>query len=246
LRVHIAPIGFEVDRIVIPAIRMKADRVWLITHNKVKEDEGTPFKNKVSKQLQEANIESKLEGADRTDLFDNLRALRKIILIEKRHSILVNVSVGSKIQSIACTMACMMFKDIVKIKPYYATPEIYNYIPKEQETTGVKQIITLPDYKINLPPKELIRCLEIINTRRQGRITKKDLRDKMLVSGLIHVEERKNIDQSAYMALNKNLIEPLLTWNFITIEKKGRSHVISITTDGENALRFLSNDLTTI
>lgn len=109
---------------------------------------------------------------------------------------------------------------------------------KEQETTGVKQIITLPDYKIELPPRDLIRCLEIINTRSQGRITKKDLRNKMLESGLIHVEEKKNIDQSAYTAMN--------SIDLITIEKKGRSHVISITTDGENALRFLSNDLTTI
>jgi hypothetical protein len=41
LRVHIAPVGFEVDRIVIPAIQMKADRIWLITHDKPKEDEGS-------------------------------------------------------------------------------------------------------------------------------------------------------------------------------------------------------------
>jgi hypothetical protein len=33
LRIHIAPVGFEIDRIVLPAIRKKADRVWLITDN---------------------------------------------------------------------------------------------------------------------------------------------------------------------------------------------------------------------
>jgi len=243
LRVHIAPIGFEIDRIVIPALRMKADRVWLINHNKQNEDEGRPFKNQVSKRLLEAKIECKIEGADRTDLFDTLRALRKIILSEKRHTIFMNVSVGSKIQSIACTMACMMFKDQVKIKPYYAAPETYTTIPKEQETIGVKEIITLPDYKIELPSHDLISCLEIIFAGRHGRVTKTDLRNKALEVGLIHVEESKNIEQSAYMALNKNLIEPLLIWNFITIEKKGRSHIISITADGQNALRFLSSDI---
>ncbi|MEP6576557.1 MAG: DUF6293 family protein [Nitrososphaerota archaeon] len=243
LRVHIAPLGFEVDRIVIPAWRMKADRVWLISHNKANEDEGKPFRTEVSKQLLKANIECKIEGADRTDLFDNLRVLRKIIQSEKRNSILVNVSVGSKIQSIACTMACMMFKDQVKIKPYYATPEIYTSIPKEQETMGVRQIIPLPDYKIELPSHDLIKCLEIVYSRKNGRITKRDLKDKALEIGLIHVEEKKNIEQSAYMALNKNLIEPLQVWNFIDIEKKGRSHIISITTDGQNALRFLSDGI---
>ena len=33
LRVHIAPLGFEIDRVVIPAIQMKADRVYLLRHD---------------------------------------------------------------------------------------------------------------------------------------------------------------------------------------------------------------------
>ena len=33
LRVHIAPVGFEIDRIVIPIKKMKADRVWLLVHD---------------------------------------------------------------------------------------------------------------------------------------------------------------------------------------------------------------------
>jgi hypothetical protein len=64
-----------------------------------------------------------------------------------------------------------------------------------------------------------------------------------LEAGLIHVEARKNMEQSAYMALNKNLINPLLGWNFISIEKKGRSHIIFMTNDSKNALRFLSNNV---
>ena len=43
LRVHVAPVGFEVDRIVLPAIEMKADRVWLIIHDNPSVDEGHQF-----------------------------------------------------------------------------------------------------------------------------------------------------------------------------------------------------------
>ena len=32
LRVHIAHVGFEIDRIIVPAINMRADKVWLIGH----------------------------------------------------------------------------------------------------------------------------------------------------------------------------------------------------------------------
>ena len=50
----------------------------------------------------------------------------------------------------------------------------------------------------------------------------------------------KYTEQAAYMALNKNLIEPLLDWNFITVDKIGSRHVISLTNEGRNALKFLN------
>jgi predicted transcriptional regulator len=41
------------------------------------------------------------------------------------------------------------------------------------------------------------------------------------------------------MALNKNLIEPLMDWKFISVEKIGARHIVSLTDEGTNALRFL-------
>jgi hypothetical protein len=84
-----------------------------------------------------------------------LRALRTIIMCEKGNHIMVNVSVGSKIQAIASMMACMMFKDMATIRPYYVVPERYNTTlldeKKNQETEDMKDIITLPEYKIEIP-----------------------------------------------------------------------------------------------
>jgi hypothetical protein len=113
-------------------------------------------------------------------LFDTLRVLRKIIFEEANNAIFINVSSGSKIQSIASMMACMIFKDRVDITPYYAVPEKYATIPREQETVGVKKIIKLPEYKIQTPPDNLIKCLEIIHQWKNYRISNKDLRDKAL------------------------------------------------------------------
>jgi hypothetical protein len=84
LRVHIAPVGFEVDRIVLPAIRKKADRVWLITDKPShQEDKGSPYAESIAKKLKASNIECQQASADRIDLFDILRALRTIIMHEK-------------------------------------------------------------------------------------------------------------------------------------------------------------------
>ena len=52
-------------------------------------------------------------------------------------------------------------------------------------------------------------------------------------------DEEKRSDQAAYMALNKNLIEPLMDWKFISVEKIGSRHIVSLTDEGINALRFL-------
>lgn len=239
LRVHIAPVGFEVDRIVLPASNMRADRVWLIIHSDSIDDAGQPFSKLISERLEKDQIEFKMEYADRTDLFDTLRVLRRIILKEKNNAILVNVSVGSKIQAIASMMACMMFKDEVDILPYYAVPEKYVNIPREQETAGLKKVLKLPEYKIETPPNHLIHCLKIIHERSDNRIANKDLRDQALAQDLIHVERDKNYDQSAYMALKTNLIEPLLKWKFVRVEKIGRRHDLVLTEDGLNALKFL-------
>ena len=161
LRVHIAPVRFEVDRIVLPAIRKKADRVWLITEkSSYQEDKGSPYAKSIARRLKESNIDCQQASADRIDLFDILRALRTIIMREKGNHILVNVSVGSKIQAIASMMICMMFKDMATIRPYYVVPERYNTVlldgKKNQETEGMKDIFTLPEYKIEIPNEKLI------------------------------------------------------------------------------------------
>ena len=255
LRVHIAPVGFEVDRIVLPAIDMKADRVWLITHDKPEEDEGGKFVKLIQGKLKEARIEYYQEQADRIGLFDVLRVLRAIILKEKGNSILVNVSVGSKIQAIASMMACMMFKDIANIKPYYAVPERYNStLVKEdkQETEGLKEIKAMPEYKIEIPNEKLVKCLDIINQKADGSITKRELKDAAIEAGLIHVDEKRITtiartkedysDQAAYMSLNKNLIAPLRSWRFVTESKVATHHIVSLTKDGKSALKFLGKN----
>ena len=51
LRVHIAPVGFEIDRIIIPAKKMRADKVYLIGHSNLSEDKARPFLDKIRKTL---------------------------------------------------------------------------------------------------------------------------------------------------------------------------------------------------
>ena len=41
-RVHIAPLGFEIDRIILPLKQTKADKLWILVHDNRSEDLSAP------------------------------------------------------------------------------------------------------------------------------------------------------------------------------------------------------------
>ena len=59
LRVHIAPVGFEIDRIIVPATKMRADKVWLIGHNNLSHDKARAFLEKIKKTLEKKILKLK-------------------------------------------------------------------------------------------------------------------------------------------------------------------------------------------
>ena len=125
LRVHIAPVGFEVDRIVIPATRMRADKVWLVVHDNPAEDKAHKYRLKIEKELAKKGIKTQIARANRLMLFPIIKAVKEIIVKERKNDIYVNVATGSKIHAIGCMMACMIFDDRKNIHPFYAQADKY-------------------------------------------------------------------------------------------------------------------------
>ena len=241
LRVHIAPLGFEIDRIVIPATDMKADKIYLLRHSNHSEDMSGLYREKIIKKLKRKNIEVKEIDVNRNRLLEITKAVKDIIMNERKNDIYLNVGTGSKIHAVGCMMASMIFDDRTNIHPYYAEPKSYHsYKGSEQQTVGVKEIHKLPTYQIRTPPTKLLAALEII--RKAHRITKKDLAEIADANRLIIVGARQqNMDQARYASLDKNIIQPLeKDWNFIKVEKLGRNRYITLTEDGEHASEFLA------
>ncbi len=240
LRVHVAPVGFEIDRIAIPAKQMKADRVWLVMHDEVSKDRAYGYMEKIRTQLKKEKIEVKITYSNRSDLFKLLRTLREIVENEQGNDIFVNCSSGSKIQAIACMMACMMFHEKTKLTPYYAEPESYSSVRGEQLSSGLRSIVKMPAYEIHTPKPILISALKIIK-EAGGKITKKEMAkvayDKKLL--VIHAKE-ENFQQARFASLDKNIIQPLVNeWKFIEVERIGRTRWIKITPEGLGAVEFL-------
>jgi hypothetical protein len=239
LRIHIAPIGFEIDRVVEPLIRLKADKIWLILEDNIETSNANYHHKKIKERLEELKIDFEERRCDIRSLFDLLNNFRIIIEQEQNHHIFINVSTGNKIEAIAGMMASMIFNnDSSNITPYYIVPENYEKPKKGQQiTSGYKSVIQLPNYKIERPKETLIFALKIIQDN--NLVSKKSLIEKFITHDLIVIDKSDHTESAKHSQLNKKFLEPLSQRGLIEIQGKGKSARIKITGDGENILKFL-------
>ena len=108
-RIHIAAVGFEVERVTAPLEADRADRVYLLT--RAERDAAAPFVDEVVGRLRRSGwpVEVRVIRTDLWDVFHALSSLRSIFEAERRVErnarevlpIRVNVSTGTKITAIA-------------------------------------------------------------------------------------------------------------------------------------------------
>jgi hypothetical protein len=238
LRIHIAPVGYEIDRIVLPAKKMRADKVFLLVHENPNEDKATKFYDIIDKKLQKLDIETEKVYHNRLDLFQIIKSVKELIQSQSNDSVYVNLASGSKIQSVACMMACQMFNDNSNVSPYYVEAKEYTGFSGEAISKGIKEIQAVPSYEIKKPEPKLIQALKIIK-ENNGKLSKKEMARICLDEKLITINA-ENESQATYASLDQNIISPLeKKWGFIEVEKIGRTRWIKITDEGSNASEFL-------
>jgi len=173
-------------------------------------------------------------------LISNIKSIRTIVEEEGDHNTFyVNVSSGSKIQAVACTMACMMFNEKNNLIPYYVKPKKYFEYKGKQMSEGFKEIVDLPQYEIKTPDKKFIQTLRIIKENK-NRIDKTSLANAAVEKEIILVGSGDNFEQAKLTSLDKNIVQPLKkNWGFIKEEKIGRTRWLEVTPEGKNVLEIL-------
>ena len=246
LRIHIVTVGFQIRRITEPLIRERADKVYLIT--RTHEDKATAYLDKVMKILRkERYLQIEKRAMDIWDLFDCLQTYKKIINEEeekrgKNAHIYINVSTGSKVSSIAGTLACMIWKGT----PYYAHME---YNDKKDPADGlpdedVTAIDEIPVYSINKPKPESLVVSKILDSVKEGRegipkkMNKGRLIEKLEEAGIID----KNISIGAKHSRLKGLLNSISIAGsdnpLVEVEYKGKQSNVILTTQGESTLKI--------
>ena len=246
-RIQIAPVGFEIDRVVIPAKKEKAEKVYLIVHKNMTEENysiHTKYYTEIQRKLKAAKIETELVYCDWQNVEEITRVARDLILKEADSEIAINLASGSKNHAIGLDRACMTFRKRKHIHPFYPEAEKWTAwrYPKQQ-STGVKKIKQIPIHRIIVPEPELTVALKAI---KQDAVDipmhkgKKGVKKKDLAKSLYGDSSKVNLTK-----LQRNITQKLeKTWRAVEIIQVGQSDWISLTDEGKYLRYVLKHEET--
>lgn len=242
-RVHIVPVGFEVERVTEPLADARADRVYLVTRRE--RDAAAPFVEEVRRRLRTADwpIDVRVVGTDPWSVFETLAAYRAIFEAEHRTvrgaagvlPLRVNVSTGTKITAIAGTLACMLWNGA----PYYVQVSRSWYSDRAPRVRSVHDVVERVEpvnvYELRAPARDLVEVLEAL-ARRGGTLRKRDLLREL---GLDRPASRGGppLSPQAQHGRLRRRLEPLeRRWGFVRTDATGPRARVSLTEQGRVAL----------
>jgi hypothetical protein len=229
-RVHIAPLGYEYERIVLPTLNQKADRAVLIDY---RHDEERPtYHDQVWEDLREAGVTVESREADIFSLYDSIGTVARIIRENTEHQVYVNLASGSKVMAIGGMIACMA----EGATPYYVRAEEYKFDGQEPLSEGVKETFALPAYPVEQPTAENIRILQAL--RDEGPLSKSELIDFGQRELLPFIQKSETESRRGkYRTLEARVINPLVKREYIRLESIGRRTLVEITANGRSHLQ---------
>lgn len=232
LRVHVVPVGFEVKRVTEPILQLKGDRVYLISYKK--DDKAVDHIKKIKKVLAAKQIEVKEEYTDIWNIMSCMEKFREIVTRERGNQIYFNVSTGSKLASIAAMLTCMIWK----CESYYAKLK-YDEKKKQEEfvENDVEDVLSIPVYKILRPEDRHLLILGIIKDKGH-KIKKKDLIEKLKELRIIRPVVGETLTIHAEHSQLNVMLKPLIDEHYVEVQSRGRSSIVMLTQQGENALKI--------
>lgn len=252
--VHIIPLGYEIDRAIRPFDSEPASRVYLLTMKQM-EKYNTPeeiqmtkrerhFETQVKEHLIKRGIDVIIYQIDMFDIIDVMNSVASIINYEKKSGsiIKVNMSACGRIAAFAATLAAMA----QNVTLYYVRAD--KYAEKEDDVSchGLsiceqKRIWELERIPLALPKKIQMTVLILLAHTDNGLYTWEivDYLIKNRDPGYSESfrskqrDEMRKLQRRYHTRLNKSALAPLEYAGYITQEKIGRYHRISITSSGK-------------
>ena len=236
-RVHVIPIGLEVDRILEGFKEYPANYAVFVKSKKIgseveriARENAESVKEKIKYTVEIDDIE--LDYHDfKTSFVEFKRLFEK--LQDRGYSVYVNLSSGTRIVASAALIASFL----TGARPYYVVPKKYNYPEgKTVLSEGAEKILTIPTLNVTLPNEEEVKILHAL-AEAGGKVSKQvDLipfledkeffKEKKLIHGdMAHFRLKK-------AKLSRHLRE-MEKKGFIKLSGKGKYTSVEFTTSGE-------------
>lgn len=248
--VHIIPLGHEIDRVVKPFERFKANRVHLlaVTENKKYPremvDKQRYFLEAVKEKFKEMGIDVLFRNVDMFDILEVMKNVSEIIQREKSENniVYVNMSGAGRLTSVGATLAAMAHNARV----YYVVADRYSKNEEEEMQHGLSiceegKIMFLENFQLQLPDETGQKVLVKLCEKQKG-IKTKEILDLLRESGVegfekdyarLFGEEKRQTQQRYLIKLNKGILDKLEKSGYIARDKLGRYNTIKITDSGK-------------
>jgi hypothetical protein len=241
-RIHIAPLGFEYDRILEPARRYGADLVYLLVHE---EGPQPSYHEELVAALTDAGIEVDRTHCDLMDVYDVLGVVTTLAARHAGDDVRVNVSSGNKLAAVGATIACMDVSTAATA--YYVHPEERAHDGETSPaTSGYAGDDTLPTYPIDSPSPDQVAVLRYLEEATTAAYTpkKKDIIDHAKEAGLGFMTDNPPANrQGEFRRLNAAVLDPLSEDGYVSITSVGRRKEVTLTDRGGKALRAFRHKL---
>ncbi|SDY20313.1 HFX_2341 family transcriptional regulator domain-containing protein [Halobellus clavatus] len=236
-RVHIVPLGYEYERVTVPAVRMRADRVHLVYHEGDDPDERPGYYEDIHADLRAAGIEIDDDTVcDIFDLYDTLRTIAELIQANRAHDVYVNLAAGGKVTAIAGMIACMVTGEA---EPIYVSAAEYGQDKEVPVAKDVTSVSRLPTYPIQAPSRDPLVLLQYIV--EEGPVTKQECIEFAVAAGIDPLAQHSADDtRGLYRLLDSHLLDSLRADEYVETYKQGRNKYVQATTEGENTLDAFS------
>jgi len=238
--VHIAPLGYEYDRIGDPVVEYGVDTLHLLTDSEL---ETTAYHERLEQELTDHGVVLEYHETDLDDVYDVLGRITTLIDGHQGDIVRVNVSSGPKLATVGAALACMAtdasgyhVRTAEHLHPVAETPQTGETIMAEQ----------LPSYPLETPTTDQVRILNYVDEHDTAAHTpnKSELIDFAEREGLAFISDSNPAnDKAKFALLNNRIVEPLLEDGYVSVESVGRTKRISLTETGGNALRAFRHKL---
>lgn len=231
LRVHIAGLGYEVQRIVRPVLDMRADKVYLLTDRP--DAALKPYHDAVLRHLRGAKVESHVRLCEVWDPNAVVGEMGRIAEAERGNHVYVNLGTGPKTCAIGGSLAAMLWG----LDAYYPRVDYAADDVELAQDKPVKATTFVPAFRLDPPGGDVLAVLELLSKKRGKPARKKEVVERLRERGFL----RQGVSAQAEQNVADRVLKRALEWGFLDSEGEGRRRRIKLNERGEAGRKMFAH-----